>query len=95
MFVGKVRSLPYRGVPERCFTQVSSDQIHKHWTRLESPARNKHACLLGLFMSYEENKVLRMRPLFIRLDTLSRNFFEYNLTKVLKIEKDNFCYNLL
>ncbi len=34
-----------------------------------------------------------MRPQFTRLDALTRNLFEYNLTKVLNIESDNFCNN--
>ncbi len=32
-------------------------------TRLEKSARNKHSSLFGLFVSYEENKVLRKQPL--------------------------------
>ncbi len=30
MFVGKERSPPYGGVPERCFTRVGSGVIRKH-----------------------------------------------------------------
>ncbi len=45
MFVGKVRSLPYRGAPERCFTQVGS-------TRLEKLAKDKCSSLLQNFVTY-------------------------------------------
>jgi len=35
MFVGKARSLPQSGAPERHFTQIGSDLTCKHYTRLE------------------------------------------------------------
>ncbi len=34
MFVGKARSLPYIGRPERCFTWVGSDITHEHNTTI-------------------------------------------------------------
>jgi hypothetical protein len=37
---------------------VDSGITHKHLTRLERPARNKHSSLLGPFVSYKGNKVL-------------------------------------
>ncbi len=38
------------------FTWVSSSLGHKHQTRLERPARDKHSSLFGLFVSYNENE---------------------------------------
>jgi hypothetical protein len=34
-----------------------------HYTRLERLARDKHSDLLGTFISYEENEVLRIQHL--------------------------------
>ncbi len=35
---------------------------HKYWTRVERNSRDIHSSLLGPFVGYEENKVLRIRP---------------------------------
>jgi len=71
IFVGKARSLPKSGVPEKRFrdhihnTSLSSYLKYK-LSKLEcyilqiteSPANNKQSSLLEQFVSYEENKVL-------------------------------------
>ncbi len=36
--------------------------IRKHYTKLEKPIRNRQSSLLGPFVSYEENKALRLQP---------------------------------
>jgi hypothetical protein len=36
-----------------------------HYTRLERLARDKHPNLLGPFVSYEENEVVCIQPLFL------------------------------
>ncbi len=48
MFVGKAWDLPYSGASESCFTRVGSGLIHRHWTKLERLARDKH-------LAYYEN----------------------------------------
>jgi len=45
LFVGKVRSLLYRGAPERCFTQVGYGRTFEHETRPVRSAKNKHSSL--------------------------------------------------
>ncbi len=58
MFVGKARSLPYSGAPDRCFTQIGtilSQKIRLGW--------KKHSILFGPYASCEENKlVLPIQP---------------------------------
>jgi hypothetical protein len=49
---------------------VSSGLTHKHKSRLEQPARNKHSSLLGPFICYEKNKVFLILPL-ISITTFS------------------------
>jgi hypothetical protein len=44
--VGKAKSLPKSGVPERCFTRVGSGLALKHEIRLEKLARGKHSSLV-------------------------------------------------
>jgi hypothetical protein len=39
------------GAHEKCFTLAGSGLIHKHYTRLETFAGNKHCSLLGTFVS--------------------------------------------
>jgi hypothetical protein len=46
MLVGKSRSLPQSGAPERYFTWVGSSLTCKHWTRLKRLARDKRFSLL-------------------------------------------------
>jgi hypothetical protein len=58
MFVGKTRSLPKIGVPERCFTHVGSCLTCINWNRLESLVRYIHSSLFVSYVSYKENIVL-------------------------------------
>ncbi len=60
--VGKVRRLPRVGATERCFTQVGSGLTRKHKTRLERPAKEKHSCSFGPFISYKEIEFLKLAP---------------------------------
>jgi hypothetical protein len=46
VFVGKSRSLPYSGAPEKCITQVGSGLTRNHWTGLQKLARDKHSSLI-------------------------------------------------
>ncbi len=52
MFVGKAKSLPLSGAPESCFGAVGSSLTHKHTTRLERLARDKHSSLLQTLVIY-------------------------------------------
>jgi hypothetical protein len=58
MFVGKARSLPKNGAPERSFTQVGPDLARKLKTWLERPAKIKHSSLLPKLIINEEKNVL-------------------------------------
>jgi hypothetical protein len=63
MFVGKPRNLPKTDAPERLFTQPTwvnnlsgaSGLTRKHYTRLESLARDKHYNLLQKFVNYSSD----------------------------------------
>jgi hypothetical protein len=46
LLVGKARSLPSSGAPERCFTWVSSCPTSKLFTIMERLARDEHFSLL-------------------------------------------------
>jgi hypothetical protein len=52
--VGEVRNYPR----VEHLKDASLGPTCKHWTRLEIPARSKHFSSLGLFLGYEENKLL-------------------------------------
>jgi hypothetical protein len=54
--LGKARSLPYSGAPERYFTRVGSGLTHEHWTRLERPVKDKHSSLFQTFVNYVRKK---------------------------------------
>jgi len=58
MFVSKARS----GVPERCFTRVGSNLTHKHYTKLEKSARDKHSSLSQTFVNYSCKKFCNIGP---------------------------------
>ncbi len=62
MFVGKARSLPQNGAPERCFTRLSSSLAYKQQTRLEWIARDKHSSLLQKFVNYGQKKFHNIGP---------------------------------
>ncbi len=68
MFEDKTRSLHKR----RTATWVGL--IRKHYTRLESPIRDKHSSFLGLFIKYGEiykEKMFRIR--LLALSTIRRS----------------------
>ncbi len=54
MFVGKARSLPYSGTPERCLTVVGSSLTRKYQIKLERPGRGEHFSLLRIFINYKQ-----------------------------------------
>ncbi len=54
--------LPQSGAPERCFTQVVSILTHKHQTKLERSARDKHSSLLRTFVKYNHKKFYNIGP---------------------------------
>ncbi len=56
MLVGKARSLPQSGGPERCFTQVGFTFPCKHQTRLEKLKKYKHYSLLQTLINYCSKK---------------------------------------
>ncbi len=62
MFVGMARSLLERGATQRCFSKEGSGLIYKHWSR------TKHSIFNGPFISFVENKVLRIWSLLIFFD---------------------------
>jgi hypothetical protein len=73
MFVGKARSLPQSGTPERYFTKVGTGLTHKRNTRLERLAGDKHSSFLQKFVNYGCKKFynigLRSGPNAIKLFT--------------------------
>jgi hypothetical protein len=46
IFVVKASRIPKSGTAERCFTQVGSDLMNKHKTRLDRLARDKYSNFL-------------------------------------------------
>jgi hypothetical protein len=62
MFVDEARSLPQSGTPERGFTLVGSGLTHKHWTRLEKLARDKHSIILRKSINYGQKKFYNIGP---------------------------------
>ncbi len=63
MFVGKARSLPLSGEPERYFNQIFSG---KYYTRLEKFARDKHFNLVQKFVNYGRKFFIILAPAGIR-----------------------------
>jgi hypothetical protein len=53
MFVGTDETYLSVKLLKRCFIWVSSCLIHKHYTRLEMLARDKHFSLLQKFVIYD------------------------------------------
>ncbi len=62
MFVGKARSLPCSGAPERCFALVSSYLTCKHWTILERPARASTLTYSKKIIKYGRKKFYNIGP---------------------------------
>jgi hypothetical protein len=62
MFVGKARSQPSIGAPEkfftpgRCFSELGFGPTPKHQTRLERLARDKRSSLLRKFVNYDRKR---------------------------------------
>jgi hypothetical protein len=52
MFVNKAGGLPKGGAPESCFTWVGPGLVCKHWTKLETLAKDKHSSLLQKSVNY-------------------------------------------
>jgi hypothetical protein len=57
MFASKVKSFTKRGE-----TEIVSGLTHKHWTRLEKIASDKHSSLLRTFVNYEFKKFYNIGP---------------------------------
>jgi hypothetical protein len=64
LFVGKGRSLPYSGAPERFFNRVGSCFTNRHYTKLERLAMDKHSSLLRTFVNYGRKKFYNIGPSF-------------------------------
>ncbi len=62
MLVGKARNLPLSWTPERCFTQIGSDLILKHLTRLERLVRGKHSSLFWTFLNTAVKSFIILAP---------------------------------
>jgi hypothetical protein len=63
MFVGKARSLPLSGAPERYFILLESNLSHKHWTRLgKLKVTSKHSSLSQIFINYGCKKFITLSP---------------------------------
>jgi hypothetical protein len=62
MLVGKARSLPQNGAPERCFTQIGSGLTRKYYTRLERLAMDKHTSLLRNSVNYDRENFIVQAP---------------------------------
>ncbi len=62
VLVGKVRSPPKSGSPERCFAQVGFGLSHKHEGGLERFAGDKHFNLLQAFVNYRYKKFYTIGP---------------------------------
>jgi hypothetical protein len=62
MFVGKAKSMPQSGTPERWFTWVSSSLTGKHQTRLERLSRDKHSSSLQMLKRYSCKSFIILGP---------------------------------
>ncbi len=63
LFVGKARSLPLNGAPQRCLTCVGiALPAHTVYTILESLARDKHSSLLQKFVTCGSKKFDTIGP---------------------------------
>jgi hypothetical protein len=62
MFVGKARSQPKSGAPERYFTRAGSSLACKHYTRLERLATDKCYALFLKFVTYGCKKFYNIGP---------------------------------
>jgi hypothetical protein len=64
MFAGKARRLPYCGAPF-----VGSCPTHKHYTILETLAKDRHSSLLQKFVTYGRKK-------FYKIGSSRQKFFD-------------------
>ncbi len=62
MFVGKARSLPNSGSPERFSDRVGSCCTNRPQARLERRATDKHSSLLRTFINYGRKKFYNIAP---------------------------------
>jgi hypothetical protein len=75
MFVGKARGLPDSGAPEICFTWVGPGLAHKHLTRLEKLARDKHSSLLQKSVKYSSYKFFSTGPRILQSKPLNYSYW--------------------
>ncbi len=54
--VGVARSLTYSGASAMSFTYLDSDHTHKHQTKVEKLAGDKHSSLFKKFVNYGSKK---------------------------------------
>ncbi len=85
LFVGKARSLPLSGAPERCFTWVGSWLICKHYTILERLSRDEHSILLQKFVTYGYKKFYNIGP----WAQCYKTFYGLNLQMMMHWPTDN------
>jgi len=62
-----------------------------YYTRPEKLAREKHSSLFGPFISYEENKVLRIRP----IGAYDLNFLLIAICKLYRFRTDKRLFSTL
>ncbi len=67
LFVGKAKSLPYGGAPERFFNRVGSCFTKRHYIRLERLLMDKHSSLLRTFVNYGRKFFITLEPV-IKID---------------------------
>ncbi len=99
LFMGKARSLPQSGVPERFFNTVGSCFTIKHKTRLERLARDKDSSLLQKYVDYScktfysTSSSYQVNPLAQRF--LVRNNFSDALNSTLSTDKHSSLFRTL
>ena len=62
MLVGKARAYPRGQHLKRCSTWVGSSLNHKHLTKLEKLATNKHSSLLRKSVNYRQKGFITLAP---------------------------------
>jgi len=82
MFVGQAGAYPSEA-PFSFFTRVGSGLTHKHLTRLEKLAEDKHSRLLHKFVNYGQKSFITLGPRLknLRGETLQLIFASSLVTK--------------
>jgi hypothetical protein len=98
MFVGRARSQPFCGVPERCFTNVLSSFAHIHSARLERLTRDKQSSLLQTFVNYDCQRFCSIGPCLLEsfeLGRILKGEDKQKIDLILKLnqQKAVFCLN--